>query len=69
MPLEKKAALQIKNIIFMNFFSQVTISQKTTSQMYNFPNGNFPKVRLGPLRCLRLQLRPSAAARTEQALG
>ena len=36
---------------------------RTTSQMCNFPSGNFPKVRLGPLRSRRLQLGPSDAAR------
>ena len=31
--------------------------------MCNFPSGNFPKVRLGPLRRCRLQWGPRAAAR------
>ena len=35
--------------------SQVTIFQVSTSQMCNFPSGNFPKVRLGPLRRNMLQ--------------
>ena len=33
-----------------------------TSQMLNFPSGNFPKVKLGLLRHCRLQWGPSAAA-------
>ena len=36
------------------------------SQMCNFPSGNFPKVRLGPLRRRALQWEPSAAARMGQ---
>ena len=43
---------------------QKDFSQVATSQMCNFPNGNFPKVRfLGPLRHRRVQLGLSAAAR------
>ena len=41
--------------IFLSATSQVSISQVTTSQMWNFPSGNFPKVRLGPLRRRRPQ--------------
>ena len=49
---------------FPKGISQVTISQVATTQMCNFQSGNFPKVRLGPLRRRRLQWRvgPSAAA-------
>jgi len=53
----------------------VTTSQVATSQMYIFPSGNFPKVRLGLLRRRRLQRGrtlqlgwargPNAAARTD----
>ena len=50
--------------IFPRVTSQVPIwiSQLATSQMCNFPRGNFPKVRLGPLR--RHKWGPSAAAWT-----
>ena len=36
--------------IFPKAFSQVTISPMGTSQMCNFPSGNFPKVTLGLLK-------------------
>ena len=36
------------------------IFQRATSQMSNFPRGNFPKVRLGLLRRRRLQWWPNA---------
>jgi len=36
--------------IFPRATSQVTFSQIATSQMCNFSSGNFPKVRLDPLR-------------------
>ena len=48
---------------FPKAFSQVKNSQVATFQMFNFSSGNFPKVRLGPLRPRRLQWGPSAAAR------
>ena len=51
--------------IFPRVTSQVAIFQVVTSQMCNFSSGNFPKVRLGPLRRSRLQQGPSAAARTD----
>lgn len=38
-----------------NVFSQVTIAQVATSQMWNFTNGKIPKVRLGLLWRQRLQ--------------
>jgi len=41
-------------------------SQVATFQMFNFPSGNFPKVRLGPLRRRRLQWGPIAAARMRE---
>ena len=47
--------------IFTRATSQVTISQYSTSQMCNFPSGNFQKVRLGTLS-RKLQMGPSAAA-------
>ena len=50
---------------FSTLTSQVSISQMETSQMCNFPNGNFPKVMLGPMRHHRLQWGPSAAARMD----
>ena len=40
---------------FSTLTSQVSISQMETSQMCNFPSGNFPKVMLGPMRHHRLQ--------------
>jgi len=49
--------------IFPRANSQVTIFQVASSQMCNYPSGNFPKVRLDPLKRCRLQLGPSAAAR------
>ena len=49
--------------IFLRANSQVSISQVETSKMCNFPCGNFPLVRLGPLSRSRLHLGPSAAAR------
>ena len=49
--------------IFPRATSQVTISQVVTSQMCNFPSGNFSKVRLGPLRRRWLQRGPRAAVR------
>ena len=42
------------------------IFSRATSQMCNYPNGNFPKVRLGPLRHCRLQWGQNAAARMGQ---
>ena len=42
--------------------SQMTSSLEATSQMCNSPSGNFPKVRLCPLRRRRLQWGPSTAA-------
>ena len=45
---------------------QVTISQVAIIQMCNFPNGNFPKVRLGPLRRHRLQWWPLGSCRFEK---
>ena len=44
-----------------NFF--MTISQVATTQVFNFPSGNFPKDRLGPLRRRRLQWGSIAAAK------
>ena len=49
--------------IYPRATSEVTISQVAASQMCNFPSGNFPKVRLGPLRRSRLQCEPSTADR------
>ena len=46
-------------------YKEVNISQAATSLKCNFPSGNFPKVRLGPLRRRRLEWGPSAAARTD----
>ena len=48
--------------IFSSGSSSREFSQVATSQMCNFPSGNFPKVRLGPLRRRRLQWGPSVAA-------
>ena len=44
-------------------------SQMVTSQMCNFPNGSFPKARLGLLRSRMLQWVPSAAASTVSELS
>ena len=51
--------------IFPRVTSWMTISQVATSQVCNFPSGNSPNVRLGPLRHRRLQWGPSAAARKD----
>ena len=61
---------------FPKVTSQVTISQLATSQICNFPGGNFPMVRLDLLRCrtgckggqalwLEQARGPSSAARTD----
>ena len=49
-------------VLFQRIFPRAT-SQVTISQMCNFPCGNLPKVRLGPLRPHMLQQGLSAAAR------
>ena len=49
--------------IYLRATSEVTIFHVAASQMCNFPSGNFPKVRLGPLRRSRLQCEPSTADR------
>ena len=56
----------LSQCIFPRATSQVTASQLATSQLCNFPSGNFLKVRLGPLRRCRLQKGPSAVARIGQ---
>ena len=52
--------------IFPRAASQVTISKVATSQICNFPSGNFLMVRLDLLRRPRLQWGPSAATRKGQ---
>ena len=71
--------VQSSNSLLPRANSQVTISQVGTSQMCNFPSGNFPKVRFDLLRRQGLRLGwargpntatstgsgPSAGARTD----
>ena len=61
------AVLRICNIlarssICVRYFPKA-FSSYATSKMCNFPGGNFPKVKFGPLRRRRVSLGPNAATR------